>query len=180
MIALSCCYDQKGDHTSERASTMDPIHVSANPFMPEICPFLALACYMMHHAEHRSQKLFAGTYQTARFGEVLTRIKIRPDVAAVLETYSLKPDDIGTHSLRKGAITYVCSGSMAGPSIASICLRCGWSLGGVQDRYIRYEHGGDQFCGRGVTGLGMCTVVGLTLGLGEGLGLGLGRDCRWD
>ena len=29
----------------------------------------------------------------------------------------------------------------------------GWSLGGVQDRYIRYESAGDQYLGRVVAGL---------------------------
>ena len=49
--------------------------------------------------------------------------------------------------------TFACSGSTGGPSIVSVCLRCGWSLGGVQDRYLRYEAAGDQFLGRVVAGL---------------------------
>ncbi|POM70035.1 Hypothetical protein PHPALM_13606, partial [Phytophthora palmivora] len=40
-----------------------------------------------------------------------------------------------------------------GPSIASVYLRVGWSLGGVQDRYIRYESAGDQYLGRVVAGV---------------------------
>ncbi|OWZ01297.1 hypothetical protein PHMEG_00027345 [Phytophthora megakarya] len=51
----------------------------------------------------------------------------------------------GTHSAS--------SGSTSGPSIVSVCLRCGWSLGGVQDRYCRYEAAGDQDLGRVVVGL---------------------------
>ena len=61
--------------------------------------------------------------------------------------------DIGTHSIRKGAATYATSGSTGGPSIVSICLRCGWSLGNVMERYFRYEGAGDQFTGRVVAGL---------------------------
>lgn len=34
-----------------------------------------------------------------------------------------------------------------------MCLRCSWSLGGVQDRYFRYEAAGDQLHGRVVAGL---------------------------
>jgi hypothetical protein len=30
-------------------------------------------------------------------------------------------------------------GSIGGPSIVSACSRCGWSLGHVQDRYLRYD-----------------------------------------
>ncbi|ETV82799.1 hypothetical protein H257_04583 [Aphanomyces astaci] len=61
--------------------------------------------------------------------------------------------DIGTHSIWKGAATFVSSGSTGGPSIISVCLRCGWSLGNVMERYFRYEAAGDQFTGRCVAGL---------------------------
>jgi hypothetical protein len=59
----------------------------------------------------------------------------------------------GTHSMRKGVAMYACNGSTEGPSIVSVYVRCGWSLGGVQDRYFRYEAAGDQFIGRVVAGL---------------------------
>lgn len=59
----------------------------------------------------------------------------------------------GTHSVRKGVATFACSGTTGGPSIASACLRVGWYLGGVQDRYIRYESAGDKYLGRVVAGL---------------------------
>jgi hypothetical protein len=57
-----------------------------------------------------------------------------------------------THSFRKGIATY-CSGFIGGPSVIAIILRAGWSLGQVQDRYITYSDGGDQFCGRVAAGL---------------------------
>jgi hypothetical protein len=47
----------------------------------------------------------------------------------------------------------VSSGSTCGPSIVSLSLRRGWSMGEVQDRYLRYEAAGDQYCGRIVSGL---------------------------
>ena len=37
--------------------------------------------------------------------------------------------------------------------MASICLRAGWSMGPIKDRYIHYEKLGDQFVGRSVTGI---------------------------
>ena len=37
--------------------------------------------------------------------------------------------------------------------MASICLRSNWTLGGVKDNYIKYEHTGDQFVGLTVSGL---------------------------
>ncbi|KAJ8561846.1 hypothetical protein ON010_g7833 [Phytophthora cinnamomi] len=59
----------------------------------------------------------------------------------------------GTHSIRKGVARFASSGSTGGPSIESVCLRCGWSLGGVQGRYFRYEAAGGQYLGRVVAGL---------------------------
>ena len=60
---------------------------------------------------------------------------------------------LGSHSCRKGAITVISTGCTVSPPMASICLRAGWSMGNVKDRYIHYEKAGDQFCGRCVTGL---------------------------
>jgi hypothetical protein len=59
----------------------------------------------------------------------------------------------GAHSVRKGVATFAYNGTTGGPSIASVCLRVGWSLGDVQDRYIRYEPAGDQYLGRVIAGL---------------------------
>ncbi|KAG6958584.1 hypothetical protein JG688_00010452, partial [Phytophthora aleatoria] len=54
-------------------------------------------------------------------------------------------------------------GSTGGPSIVRICLHCGWSLGGVQDRYFRYESAGDQYLGRVVAGLPLNSSAFATL-----------------
>ena len=147
----------KGDQVGDRASTQDPRHIYANPFKPEICPILALGLYFLCHTEREdaSDALFPGGQQAARFGTLLRAELRKSSVVAQLAVHGVKPGDLGTHSLRKGASTFVSSGSTAGPSITSICLRCGWSIGGVQDRYIRYERCGDEFCGRCVAGLGM-------------------------
>ncbi|RHZ10866.1 hypothetical protein DYB31_002708 [Aphanomyces astaci] len=45
------------------------------------------------------------------------------------------------------------AGSTGGPSLVSICLRCGWSLVSVFEHYMHYERAGDQFVGRVVAGL---------------------------
>ena len=59
--------------------------------------------------------------------------------------YQLK--DLGTHSIRKGAMTYCC-GQPGGPPPAAIFLRAGWSMGKVRNVYICWEVGGDQFVDR--------------------------------
>ena len=37
--------------------------------------------------------------------------------------------------------------------MASICLRAGWSMGTIKDRYLHYEKAGDQYVGRTVAGV---------------------------
>ena len=58
---------------------------------------------------------------------------------------------LGSHSTRKGAITLASSGCTISPSMASICIRAGWSMGPVKDRHIYYAPACDQFVGRSVT-----------------------------
>jgi hypothetical protein len=65
----------------------------------------------------------------------------------------LKVDDIGTHSIRKGAATYISTGTTDCPPSMAIRLRAGWTLGGVMDRYIFQCESGDCFVGRLVSGL---------------------------
>jgi hypothetical protein len=60
--------------------------------------------------------------------------------------------DIGSHSNRKGAATYLFALSTTLSAIA-IYLRAGWSVGKVQDRYILSGAGSDQLIGRAVVGL---------------------------
>jgi hypothetical protein len=74
-------------------------------------------------------------------------------VDAILQGSGVKASDFGSHSARKGSATHVSSCSSAGPSAASICIRAGWSLPGVQNTYIRYEAAGDMTVGRFVAGL---------------------------
>jgi len=70
-----------------------------------------------------------------------------------LRARGINSSSLGTHSVRKGAASYCASGSTSCPSIAAINLRAGWTMGGVQDTYLRYEGAGDAFVGRTVAGL---------------------------
>jgi hypothetical protein len=64
----------------------------------------------------------------------------------------LDPKYFGTHSMRKGAVSFVASGITSSPPIASICIRANWKMPGVMNRYIKYESAGDQYVGRCVSG----------------------------
>lgn len=136
--------DQEGD------SLKDARHVYANPLRPCCCPLLSIGMYLL--LMPCDSALFPGTSQSSRFSKILSKV--------ILENrdYSLQcgiedPSDIGTHSIRKGAATYCCSGCTGGPDIGSVSSRCGWKLSGVLDRYIKYEAAGDMFVGRCVSGL---------------------------
>ncbi len=117
----------------------DARHVYANPFDPTTCCITALGLYWACHPDQGIGQLFPGSQQKNRFGKAIARV--------------LNTKEYGTHSVRKGVATYACSGSTGGPSIVSVCLRVGWSIGSIQDRYLRYEAAGDQFLGRVVAGL---------------------------
>lgn len=141
----------KNDQEGERPG--DARHVYANPVMPEICPILALAIYYSTFGFAPDGKLFPGKNQYDRYSKALKREMTEDDVAAELSGAGLTTAHFGSHSARKGAATFVSSCITSGPSAASICLRAGWSLPGVQNTYIRYEAAGDMVVGRFVAGL---------------------------
>ena len=149
-----CIYfaQMKNDQMGERPR--DPRHIYANPLCPEICPILALAIYWSCFDFIAGEiNLFPGSNQYERFRKILARVVLLDQVAEELERRSIVPEDIGTHSMRKGASSFCASGSTSCPSSTAVHLRAGWSLGGVQDTYLRYEGAGDMYVGRTVSGL---------------------------
>lgn len=133
----------KGDRSGE--STCDPKHIFANPTNPAVCPITSLCVYLMLHKTEN--KIFAGNNEARRYGQIL---------ATTLRTIGFQvsgsPEDIGTHSNRKGAATY-CNSFPCGPTPLQIYLRAGWSIGKVQDRYLFNGSGGDCLVGRTLAGL---------------------------
>jgi hypothetical protein len=132
----------------------DPRHCYANPTSPEICLLLSLGIFFAVCPFDVDQvRLFPGGNQYERYSKALNRLLGDPDVEQELRLRGLFAADIGSHSTRKGAASYVASGSTACPSHAAITLRAGWKMPGVQDTYVRYEAAGDMFVGRTVAGL---------------------------
>lgn len=138
----------KTDQASERCK--DPSHVYANPECPEICPVLALALHMQRFPPSNKLLIFQGADQDKRFGGVFSHLVKSLEG---LDYYSRQASELGTHSYRKGAVTYCASGYTSGPSLAAISVRAKWKLGGIQDKYLKYERAGDQFVGRVLSGL---------------------------
>src|SRR5581483_7587435 len=89
--------------------------------------------------------------QDQRMGKIMKRIlsQLSPAEIALLDCVARY---LGLHSPRKGACSY-CGGLVGGPDYCAICLRGGWSLGDVRDRYHFPQTGSDQFVGRAVVGL---------------------------
>ena len=73
--------------------------------------------------------------------------KVLEDHTAEVYLMGYCVSDIGTHSARKGAISYL-SSQPGGPPAAAICIRAGWMMGKVKDIYMQYVAAGDQFVGR--------------------------------
>lgn len=139
--------DQNGINKSE------PWHVYANPLDPDICPVLSMGVYLLSLDTILSKggQLFQGPNPYKRYAEALQRLgeKYKDELAAL----GMDVKYLGPYSVRKGAGTQITAGCTVVPPIISVCLRAGWSIGNVKERYLHYECAGDQFTGRTVTGL---------------------------
>lgn len=103
--------DHKGDQTGEEKFGK---HIYANPFQPEICPILATAILIFcspDGSEFR-QKLFSGTNSKDRNHNLLWSM-LRNLTSEELQVLGCNPNDIGSHSSRKGASSY-CLGNIGG------------------------------------------------------------------
>ena len=128
-------------------------HVYSNPILPAVCPLRALSSYLLRYPnilmEHH--KLFPGKDQKKRFNRLLNEVFVEHE-----DKYQANGDDVsdlGSHSIRKGGATYCCAAANPAPPIVSVCLRAGWSLGRVKERYLKYENTGDELVGRTLTGI---------------------------
>ena len=131
-------------------------HIYANPDMPEICNVTSIARYLLAFPDGHEGALFPGQSQYDRFRQFLRRLLDKR--ADEVRRFGVEPEDIGVHSIRKGAATYCCSGTTAAVSLSAVCNRAGWDMGGSKKVYLRWEAAGDQHCGRTVSGLDVCTA----------------------
>jgi hypothetical protein len=144
---------QKNDQEGSR--NFKPRHVYCNPTDPLVCCVTAIGEYLVTFPEILADldgRLFpGGDSQEKTFGEILTALLTEHEEELMQLGYNL--DDIGTHSIRKGATTYATSGTTAAPSSAAVNVRGGWTLGGQRDVYMLYERAGDEYVGRVLSGL---------------------------
>ncbi|KAL3769767.1 hypothetical protein ACHAWO_011295 [Cyclotella atomus] len=143
----------KGDQDGSKHAD-HPWHIYSVPQEPAICPVLAFSKYLVTHPHVLTGdcKVFDGSSQYERFNTIMREIVRSDEHAATFVSLGIKPEFFGTHSLRKGAITFAACGVTVSPPIASICIRANWKMPGVMNRYIRFEAVGDQYVGRSVSG----------------------------
>ena len=139
--------DQKGENNEE------PCHVYTNPLDPVICPMRALASYLFLFPRiiTESQKLFPGVKRRGRFNRLFHDLLVRHQDTHLL--HGEDPSLLGTHSIRKGTAMCCCTAVTPGPPIVSVCLRAGWALGRVKERYLKYDACEDQVVGKTLTGI---------------------------
>jgi hypothetical protein len=144
--SFSIAFSQsKTDQLGEEAKY--PRHLYSNPVTPLVCPVLAVALYLTTCFGNNDAPVnfFPGQSQDARFAGILQRTINEKwnDISQM----GYRRGEIGTHSIRKGAVSYMAS-LPGGPSVASVCNRAGWTMGKVKDIYMRYVTSGDEFVGR--------------------------------
>ena len=135
-----------------------PRHLYANPKNPLSCPVFALALYFstcFNTPLVNDSLLFPGNDQYQRFSKMLVRMLNEHEEE--VSNLGYRNSDLGTHSIRKGAVSYLAS-LPGGPPAAAICIRAGWTMGKVRDIYMRYITSGDEFVGRSLSLLPLLSV----------------------
>jgi hypothetical protein len=141
--------DQEGTRNIDH-----PWHLYGNTEHPYICCFLAMGRHLINNPTILAGRcaIFEGTGQYDRFCRILYEMVSDLRYRDKFVSLGMPPQYFGTHSIRKGAVTHISTGTTSCPPIASICLRANWSMPGVMNRYIKYENAGDQFVGKCVSG----------------------------
>ena len=113
-----------------------PWHVYAIPHETHLFPVLELARYLFKYLELLVNKtsLFQGKSQYHRYSRMFLLL-IKENLEH-LKTLGDDEGNLGTHSCRKGVTTMVAAGCTVSSPIVSICIRAGWVMGGVKDKYL--------------------------------------------
>ena len=149
--------DNKNDKTGENIS---PKNCYANPLKPDICMFLALGCYLCVNRDmfdRADDKIFrkngSDKSSTDTYCKALKKV-IHAKESRLQTIYQfVREGHFHPHGTRKGSVTHVATGTTEPPSLPSMLLRGEWTLGKVQELYIKQSHIGDCYVGRCLAGL---------------------------
>jgi hypothetical protein len=98
----------KTDQTGDEAHY--PRHIFGNPTEPLVCPILSLAMYFtscFNRPVHKDDFLFPGNAQEVRFTKALNKVLL--DNESEVKHLGYEISSIGSHSIRKGAFSYLSS-----------------------------------------------------------------------
>ncbi len=152
---------QKNDQQGEFADI--PKHIYCNPFNFLVDPFFGLGLFILCRGCYTSkvfsdecniEEKYCGWLRSALID--LTEVEQNTVFGAISSMF-------GSHSNRKGAVTYLCNQIVGGTSIISIFMRAGWSISKQHNPYFHQGDGGDQYCGRVVAGLNVLSYDFATL-----------------
>lgn len=136
--------DQSGDKAYKRA-------LFSNLSRPDICWCLAFAVYFF---SSNSPHTVLDEDRTVGSRKVFHKGDDRFSAALLKELKSKKHQfeaanfgDTGSHSIRKGAVTYA-NGLVGGANSIAVLLRGGWQINATLDQYILAGLGQDEMCGR--------------------------------
>ena len=129
----------KGDRTK-----MKPFHLSTNQQRPWICPVTAVAILLMS-GFHSTKQLFEAGSAAKSYNKAIKKALKSPSVQTAMKRAGVSEKDVASHTLRKSSATHVSGNSLCAPSIFSILLRGGWSIGEVMQRYIHVGEAQDRF-----------------------------------
>ena len=105
-----------------------PWHVYTNPLETHLCVVISLARYLFTYPELflNNTALFQGSAQYSRYSKLFLNLLQANEEE--LKNMGVEPEDLGTHSCRKGVGTMVAAGCTVSPPIVSICVRAGSDL----------------------------------------------------
>ena len=115
----------------------DHRHLYANLHDPVVCPLLSLGMYLSICSVTgiKDSSLFPVSSQYKRFANYLQRI-LKEHASQIMDDFGVDTKNLGVHSLRKGAASYISSGSTcASPQVATN-IRAGWTMCVIQDTHI--------------------------------------------
>jgi hypothetical protein len=144
-------------------------HLFCNPFNKYVCPVFALSLWLTSNEEMTMSDgpLFPGSNQQLWFNKLFR--SFLNEHSQLIHACGCDPDLRGVHSFRKEALTFLSSGSTAGPTSGAIHQWTGWSQGKVNDTYILFERAADQVIGWILAGLNIhqhtCSVLSPRFGV---------------
>jgi hypothetical protein len=140
----------KGD---QDGSKVFPRHVYANPLNPVVCPFLHLGLYLFS-IPWLGQGPALFPHDDKYWSDTVRRFLNKSLTEEEQSKLGVAIQDLGTHSIRKGAASHV-SSQAQGPSDTNIDFRAGWSVNGTAQQLYKFQvrASGDHFCGRSLAGI---------------------------